>query len=102
MLTNEEKLVGERPFLGVSSPSTFLIRAATHVGFTSPNYAAPSGFLNLLTRYSARTPSALFHAESVRGVSAFRGFPLHHAATAFTARYPSCRSSRRSAFGSRD
>jgi len=57
-------------------------------GITSPDYAAPSGFLNLLTRCSALALSALFHAESVLGVEALRGFPLPVAATAFTARCP--------------
>jgi len=39
---------------------------------------------------SVRAPSALFRAESVPGVVAFRGFPLPEAATVFTALYPSC------------
>jgi hypothetical protein len=97
MLANEDKLVGERPFHGVSPPSTSLMRAATDIGLTSPDLAAPSGFLNLVTPCSARTPTALFHAESVLGVSAFRGFPLPLAATTFAARFPSCRSPRRGA-----
>jgi hypothetical protein len=75
MLANEEKLVGERPFRGVPSPSTFLMQAATGVGSTEPDFAAPSGFLNLVTRCSARTPTALFHAESVRGVSCLQRLP---------------------------
>jgi hypothetical protein len=66
----------------------FETKAATFAGFTSPSYAASSGFLNLLTLYSALALSALFHAESVLGVEALRGFPLPVAATAFTARCP--------------
>jgi hypothetical protein len=60
---------------------------------STPDSAAPSGFLNLLTLSSAHAASALFHADSVLGVSAFRGFSLPVAATVFTARCPSCRSS---------
>ena len=37
-----------------------------------------------MTRYSALARSALFRAESVRGVPAHRGFPLPVAATAFS------------------
>jgi len=58
-------------------------------GFTSPEYAAPSGFLNLLTLSSTRPRSALFHAESVLGVVTPRGFPLPVAATTLIARCPS-------------
>jgi hypothetical protein len=35
------------------------IQAATNTGFASPGCAAPSGFLNLLTPYSARILSGL-------------------------------------------
>jgi hypothetical protein len=45
-----------------------LAQEATYAGLTSPDCAAPSGFLNLLTLYSACAFSALFHAESVHGV----------------------------------
>jgi len=63
--------------------------AATSTRFTSPGSSTPSGFLNLVTSCSALTLSALFHAESVHGVEALRGFSLPVAATAFTARCPS-------------
>jgi hypothetical protein len=66
---------------------------ATNTGFTSPGYATSSGFLNLLTSYSACATSALSHAESVHGVETLRGFPLPVAATAFTAHCPSSSSS---------
>lgn len=66
----------------------FQMRAATCTGIASPGSATPSGFLNLLTSRSALILSALFHAESVHGVEALRGFPLPVAATAFTALYP--------------
>ena len=41
---------------------------ATCAGLASPDCAAPPGFLNLLTPYSACAFSALFHAESVHGI----------------------------------
>ena len=41
---------------------------ATCAGLTWPDCAAPTGFLNLLTPYSAYAFSALFHAESVHGI----------------------------------
>jgi hypothetical protein len=89
-LAYEEKLVGERPFLGVSSSSTSLTQAATYPGVTTPGCATPSGFLNLLTFYSTHACPALFHAESILEVSASRDFPLPAAATAFAALCPSC------------
>jgi hypothetical protein len=67
----------------------FQTKAATYTGSTAPGYAAPPGFLNLLTLYSALVLLALFHARSAPGVEAPRGFPLPVAATAFTARCPS-------------
>jgi hypothetical protein len=90
LLAFEVLLVSERPFPGFFPLRRFQTRAATYTGLTTPGFAAPPGFLNLLTLFSARAPSALFHAESVLGVVAFRGFPLPGAATAFTARCPSC------------
>lgn len=66
----------------------FQMRAATCAGIASPDSATSSGFLNLVTSCSALILSALFHAESVHGVEALRGFPLPVAATAFTARCP--------------
>lgn len=63
-------------------------RAATNAGFASPSCAAPSGFLSLLTHCSALLRTALFHAESVLGVEALRGFPLPVAATTFVALCP--------------
>jgi hypothetical protein len=83
-----EVAVSEPPFHGVSSPTTYQTKAATCIGVASPNYAASSGFLNLLTLSSALVLSALSHAESVPGVEALRGFPLPVAATVFTARCP--------------
>jgi hypothetical protein len=65
------------------------MRAATCTGIASPGCATPSGFLNLVTSCSAHTRTALFHAESVHGVEALRGFPLPVAATAFAAPCPS-------------
>jgi len=63
-------------------------QVATNIGFTSPDCAAPTGFLCLLTLCSTQARTALFHAESVRGVETLRGFPLPVAATAFTAPCP--------------
>jgi hypothetical protein len=50
-------------------------RAATCTGLTSPGCAAPSGFLNLLTRCSTRNPSGLVSCRSRPWASTFRGFP---------------------------
>lgn len=66
----------------------FEMWAATRTGIASPGCATSSGFLNLVTSCSALIPTALFHAESVHGVEALRGFPLPVAATALTARCP--------------
>lgn len=63
-------------------------RAATNTELTSLGCATPLGFLNLLTFYSTQVRTALFHAESVYGVVALRGFPLPIAAMAFTTRCP--------------
>jgi hypothetical protein len=43
-------------------------REATYTGFASPDYAASSGFLNLLTPCSSRNPPALFRAGDALGV----------------------------------
>lgn len=75
--------------VGFLSPATFKIRAATYTRITSPGCATPSGFLSLLTFYSALILSTLFHAETVHGVETLRGFPLPVAATAFAAHCPS-------------
>jgi hypothetical protein len=82
-------LVHKRLSLGVSLPyDVSETRAATDTGIASPGFATPSDFLSLLTFLSALVRTALFHAESVHGVEALRGFPLPVAATAFTARCP--------------
>lgn len=39
-----------------------------------PDCATPSGFLNLMTLFSACTASALFHAESALGIFCFQRF----------------------------
>jgi hypothetical protein len=49
--------------------------AATNTRLTTPGCAAPSGFLNLLTRYSAPALPALFHAGNAPGLSPTEGFP---------------------------
>jgi hypothetical protein len=52
-------------------------RAATCIGLASSDFAAPAGFLNLLTRSSTRNLSALFRADNaLRFCTTFRGFPL--------------------------
>ena len=63
-------------------------KAATNTELTSPGCATPVGFLNLLAFHSALIRTALFHAESVLGVEALRGFSLPVAATAFAALCP--------------
>jgi len=50
------------------------MRKATNAGVTSLGFAAPSGFLNLSTRYSVHTFSALFHANAIQ-VFTFRVYP---------------------------
>jgi len=77
-----------RSYGGFSPLRRLKTRAATNTRLTSPSCATPSGFLNLLTSYSARALLALFHARSVLGVEALRGFPLPVAATAFAAHCP--------------
>jgi len=44
-------------------------------GFTSPGSATPSGFLNLLTSCSARSPSGLVSCRWRSWVFTFEGFP---------------------------
>ena len=81
--------VHERLSRGVLFPyDVSKIKAATYTEFSSLGCATPSGFLNLLASYSALIRTALFHAESVPGVTALRGFPLPVAATTFAALYP--------------
>jgi len=77
-----------RPSMGLISLRRFRMREATNAELTSLDCAASSGFLNLVTPRSARVRTALFHAESVPGIEAFRGFPLLRAAIAFTTRSP--------------
>jgi hypothetical protein len=86
------KLVHELLSHGVSCPHD--VSEMGVATFTEPaelGYAAPSGFLNLLTPCSTLIRTALSHAESVHRVEALRGFPLPVAATAFTARCPPAR-----------
>jgi hypothetical protein len=71
----KQTLDGESPFLEVFSPSTSRMPVATCIGFTSPDCATSSGFLNLLTFCSTGNLEALFHASSVPGVLRFQRFP---------------------------
>jgi hypothetical protein len=50
-------------------------RTATYAGLCRPGYAAPSGFLNLLTRYSTLAPSGLVSCRWRPWASTFSGFP---------------------------
>jgi hypothetical protein len=75
-------------------------RAATvtqHRGFplylqlarlTSPDSATSSGFLNLLTFYSARCPSSLVSCRWRSWVFTFEGFPLQVAVPLFSTQRP--------------
>jgi len=82
-------LVHELPSHEVSFPyDVSETRAATYTGVASPGCATPPGFLNLMASCSALVRTALFHAESVPGVEALRGFPLPVAATALAAPSP--------------
>jgi hypothetical protein len=76
------------PSMEFNSLRRIQTQEATDIGFTSPNYAPPSGFLNLLTFYSSCALSALFHAESVHGIETFRGFPFPVAATTLRCALP--------------
>jgi hypothetical protein len=78
------------PSMGFSPLRRIQTQAATYTKLASLGCATPSGFLNLLTFCSAHVLTALFHAESVLGVGALRGFPFPVAA----AGYRSCPSSR--------
>jgi hypothetical protein len=70
-----DPLGDERTSLGVSFPSACLTRAATCIGLASPDCAAPSGFLNLVTLSSARAATALFRAVSTHGICSSQRFP---------------------------
>jgi hypothetical protein len=75
--------------MGFPSLRRVQTRPATNIELTSLDCAAPSGFLNLLTLHSDHALSALFHADSVHGIRALRGFPPPVATTALTAACPS-------------
>jgi hypothetical protein len=63
------------PSMGFRPLRRFPAQAATHIRLTSPDFAASLGFLNLVTLSSACTPTALSHAESVRGVPCLQRIP---------------------------
>jgi hypothetical protein len=69
-----------RASLGFFSPTAYPNKGSDQHRGSVPGCAAPSGFLNLLTRYSTLALLALFHARSAPGVEALRGFPLPVAA----------------------
>jgi hypothetical protein len=50
-------------------------QAATNTGLTSPGCATPSGFLNLMTLYSACNRPALFHAGNALELQPSEDFP---------------------------
>jgi hypothetical protein len=78
-----------RASMGFAAPTASSSKSSDQHRVSKPGCAAPTGFLSLLTPYSAPALLALFHARSAHGVEALRGFPLPVAATAFTARCPS-------------
>jgi len=49
--------------------------AATYAGFASPDCAAPSGFLNLLTPYSTINRPTLLHVGNVFELLLSEAFP---------------------------
>lgn len=65
-----------RPFLGLSLYGVFQAMVATYIELASPDYAAPSGFLNLLAPFSTTALSALFHTESTLEVLLSGGSPF--------------------------
>jgi hypothetical protein len=58
------------------------------VGLASPDFATSSGFLNLLTSCSARSPSGLVSCRWHSWVFTFEGFPSQVAVPPFVTRRP--------------
>jgi hypothetical protein len=72
---DESSRVGTNgPSMGFVALRRMRRREATHTGFTSPGCAAPSGFLNLLTRCSARPVQPCFMLVTPLGFG-FQRFP---------------------------
>jgi hypothetical protein len=81
-LSSSLELAPSRPSHEVSLlTATSDLGSDLHRGYL-PSCAAPSGFLNLSTRYSALILSALFHTDAAQ-VSTFRVFPSTIASCAF-------------------
>jgi hypothetical protein len=85
----------ERPSMGFVALRRLKKQAATNIGLTAPDCAAPSGFLSLLTLCSARNPSRLVSCEWRPWASTYRGFPCPVARRTSRPPCPSCRSSLR-------
>jgi hypothetical protein len=52
------------------------VKGSDFPGIASPGYAAPAGFLTLLTHSSSRDPPVLFHTGNAPGIVPFEGFPF--------------------------
>ena len=61
--------------VGFGGPSTLQEESSDSCRASNPDYAAPSGFLNLLTLYSALDPSGLVSCRWRPWASTFSGFP---------------------------
>jgi hypothetical protein len=63
------------PPVGFGDPSTHQEESSDSHWDSNPSYATPSGFLNLLTLYSALDPSGLVSCRWRPWASTFSGFP---------------------------
>jgi hypothetical protein len=72
------RTASQRGFLSWGSAPLQRIRQreATCTGFASPGYAAPSGFLSLLTHHSSRSPDGFVSHRRRSWGSALQRFPL--------------------------
>jgi hypothetical protein len=88
--TKAETTVGstDGPSMGFAGPTTHKATSSDLRRGSKPDCAAPTGFLNLMTRYSACYRPALFHAGNALGLEASRGLPLLVAATPLDAPAP--------------
>lgn len=71
------------PPVGFGDPSTLQEESSDSRRASTPGYATPSGFLNLLTLYSALDPSGLVSCRWRPWVFTFSGFPCAVASVPF-------------------
>jgi hypothetical protein len=75
----------------VCVPSALEEAGSDSSGFTTPGFAAPSGFRTLLTPCSSRNPPAIFQTGNAPGIAPFEGFPFHGTALTSRQRLPAWR-----------